>query len=154
MSNIKPNCGPSSVAHLLNESVAATMDRFRDQFPRKYGARNWQGRSTVFHCADVLRKFGKVEEVSDRGSLKSFVENHTTKTGTYLIRVGDHMIAIKDQRVFDNWFDGADPADCKWSRKRVTHAYRFTAAVAEQDDFAARVARSRAAAMKMLEVAA
>lgn len=154
MTNIKPNCGPSSVAHLIGEPVADAMDRFREQFPRKYGARNWQGRSTVFNCADVLRKHGKVEELSGRGSLKSFVENHTTKTGTYLIRVGDHMIAIKDQRVFDNWFDGADPADCKWSRKRVTHAYRFTRTVVDQDDFAELVRRSRAAAMKLREVSA
>ena len=148
MNNIKPNCGPASVSHLLGEAVAVTMDRFRDQFKRYAGPR-WQGYSYIKDCVSLLKRHGKVEEVAGRGSLKSFVENHTTPTGEYLIRVGGHMIAIKNQRVFDNWFDGADPADCKWSRKRVTHAYRFTSKVVERDDFTARLEASIAAGLKL-----
>ena len=128
MKNIKPNCGPSSVAHLIGVDVSESMKKFAAHSPKLYGARNWQGRSYNKDCVAVLKKHGKVEELKGRGSLKSFVENHTTKSGEYFIRVGGHFIAIKGQKVHDNWFDGADPADCKWSRKRVTHAYKFKAA--------------------------
>lgn len=127
MQNIKPNCGPSSVAHLLGVDVAESMAQFSAHSPKRYGARNWQGRSYLADCVAVLKKHGKVQELKGRGSLKSFVENHTTASGEYFIRVGGHFIAIKNQKVFDNWFDGADPADCQWSRKRVTHAYKFVA---------------------------
>ena len=147
MKKIKPNCGPSSVAHLLGIDVEKSMALFAENNPKRYGSARWQGRSYVADCVSVLKQYGRIEEIAGRGSLKSFVENHTTATGEYLIRVGDHFIAIKNQKVYDNWFDGADPADCKWSRKRVTHAYRFTAKTVEQDDFSARLERSRKAGL-------
>jgi len=128
MKNIKPNCGPSSVAHLIGVDVGESMKKFAAANPNRYGGKRWQGYSYVSDCVDVLKEHGKVEELNDRGSLKSFVEKHTTKSGEYFLRVGGHFIAIKSQKVYDNWFDGADPADCKWSRKRVTHAYKFKAA--------------------------
>ena len=155
MKNIKPNCGPSSVAHLIGVSVSDSMKKFADHNPKRYGARNWQGYSYVADGVAVLKKHGKVEEISGRGSLKSFVENHTTKSGEYFIRVGGHFIAIKDQMVYDNWFDGADPANCKWSRKRVTHAYKFERQVndAQEPSFAEQIERSRQAGLKVREAA-
>jgi len=128
MDRIKPNCGPSSVAHLIGVSVSESMAKFAATNPSRYGGKRWQGYSYVSDCVDVLNQHGKADEMAERGSLKSFVEKHTTKSGEYFLRVGGHFIAIKNQKVYDNWFDGADPADCKWSRKRVTHAYKFKAA--------------------------
>lgn len=151
MNNIKPNCGPASVSHLLGESVAITMDRFRSQFKR-YARARWKGYSYVADCVSLLKMHGKIEEVTGRGSLKSFVENHTTTTGEYLIRVGGHFIAIKNRKVFDNWFDGADPAECKWSKKRVTHAYKFERKESEPS-FAELIERSRRAGLKLREAA-
>lgn len=147
MENIKPNCGPSSVAHLIGVSVQDSMSKFAASNPKRYGGKRWQGYSYVADCVDVLNKHGKTKEMTERGSLKSFVEKHTTESGEYFLRVGGHFIAIKNQKVYDNWFDGADPADCKWSRKRVTHAYRFTAKTLEHDDFSARLERSRKAGL-------
>jgi len=153
MPNIKPNCGPSSVAHLVGVEVDEAMSKFAAVNPRRYGGKRWQGYSYVSDCVDVLNSHGKAQEMTERGSLKSFVEKHTTKSGEYFLRVGGHFIAIKNQKVYDNWFDGADAADCKWSRKRVTHAYRFTAKTAEQDDFSARLERSRKAGLAIQSAA-
>lgn len=153
MNKVKPNCGPSSVAHLIGISVEESMSKFAASNPSRYGGKRWQGYSYVSDCVDVLNDHGKIEEMTERGSLKSFVEKHTTKSGHYLLRVGGHFIAIKNQKVYDNWFDGANPLDCKWSRKRVTHAYRFTARTVEQDNFQARLERSRKAGLAITEAA-
>jgi hypothetical protein len=153
MKNIKPNCGPSSVAHLIGVDVEETMKKFAAVNPKRYGGSRWQGYSYVPDCLAVLNNHGKTQEMTERGSLKSFVEKHTTKSGQYFLRVGGHFVAVKNQKVYDNWFAGADPADCKWSRKRVTHAYRFTANAVEQDDFHAMLERSRKAGLAIREAA-
>ena len=150
MKNIKPNCGPSSVAHLIGVDVEESMKKFAASNPSRYGGARWKGYSYVADCVDVLKDHGKVEELKDRGSLKSFVEKHTTKTGEYFLRVGGHFIAIKGQKIYDNWFDGADPADCKWSRKRVTHAYKFAAQAPSEESA---VERSRRAGLALREAA-
>jgi hypothetical protein len=124
MNKVKPNCGPSSVAHLIGISVEESMSKFAASNPSRYGGKRWQGRSYVSDCVNVLNDHGH-----------------------YLLRVGNHFIAIKNQKVYDNWFDGANPSDCKWSRKRVTHAYRFNAKAVERDDFQARLERSRKAGL-------
>lgn len=152
MAKIKPNCGPSSVAHLIGIDVEKSMALFAENNPKRYGSARWQGYSYVADCVSVLKQYGKIEEIAGRGSLKSFVENHTTATGEYLIRVGGHFIAIKDRKVFDNWFEGADPADCKWSRKRVTHAYKFQRKQSEPS-FAELIERSRQAGLKLRDAA-
>lgn len=125
MRRIKPNCGPASVAHLLEKPVDDVMALFKQLFPKRYGAHQWQGRSWPMDCKAVLEKHGKLERVKDRGSVKKFAENACSAKGLYFIMVGDHFMAIKGQQIFDNWFEGADPADCKWSKKRVQLAFRF-----------------------------
>lgn len=152
MAKIKPNCGPTAVAHLIGIDVEKSMGLFAEHNPERYGSARWQGYSYVADCVGVLKQHGSIEEIAARGSLKSFVENHTTATGEYLIRVGGHFIAIKDRKVFDNWFEGADPANCKWPRKRVTHAYKFERKQSEPS-FAELIERSRQAGLKLREAA-
>jgi len=120
--SIKPNCGPASVAKILNLPVGEVENLFRETFEM---APNWRGRSTICECVCILTSFASASEVDGRGSVAGFVRNHTTKTGTYFIRVGDHFMAIKNGLIYDNHFDGADPDTCKWKRKRVSHAFKI-----------------------------
>jgi len=130
MSNIKPNCGPASVAKILNLPVGEIENLFRETFEM---ASNWQGRSTVFECVCILNSLASASPCGDKptgkvegkGSVAGFVRNHTTQTGTYFIRVGGHFMAIKNRLIYDNHFDGADPDTCKWKRKRVSHAFKI-----------------------------
>jgi hypothetical protein len=58
-----------------------------------------------------------------RGTLKKFIEQHTATTTDrgYIVRVGNHFVAVTRGQVIDQLQDA--PAAEHWTaRKRVTHA--------------------------------
>lgn len=129
---VKPNCGPTAVANLMNFPVDCIMDTFRKEF----GLSNrWQGTSNVKQCVQVLKwqlcnpqPMGNENGYLTRKmSLKNFVENYCKAKGKYFIRVGGHFVAVIDQVVYDQ-HEIAPIAESKWVRKMVSHAFEMRGA--------------------------
>ena len=125
--NALPNCGPTAVAHLLGISVDEVMQEFRST----YGLdKRWKGRTNWWRLCGFIRQEAYVEEMkgklSTRGTLNKWVENHTSSHGAYLVRVGDHFLAVINQKVYDNHGVCVEPSEHWCKNKRVTHAQRYT----------------------------
>lgn len=126
---IRPNCGPTAVANLTGQKTRSVMDMFRSEFGF---AGNWQGRSNLTQCLNILKLHGQAPKTmgSERGkmprkmALKSFVDMHCKPNGKYFIRVGNHFVAVIDQVVYDQ-HEIAPISQSKWARKMVTHAFNI-----------------------------
>ena len=124
---IKPNCGPTAVANLIGQKTRSVMDMFRSEFGY---AGNWQGRSYMEQCLNILKKNGQSPKTmgNERGrmsrkmALKGFVDMHCKSKGRYFIRVGGHFVVIIDQVVYDQ-HEIAPTSKSKCARKMVTHAF-------------------------------
>ena len=116
----KPNCGPFALAKVLDldvETVEQAYAKANGKGPR------WRGRSN----APGLHRAGKalgaaINPVPQerKVTLATFIEWHTTPAKRYLIRIGDHWLAIVRGVVYDQHGQG----DCRFDalrRCRVTH---------------------------------
>ena len=118
--NVKPNCGPTACAVILNRSVDFVMDQFSQMFKK---TDRWQGRSNWRQLLGFLKK-NKIQtkEAPIGGSLAKWVEMNTSATGVYLVRVGNHFLVIKERQVYDNLGSGVSVTVSWCKAKRVTHA--------------------------------
>ncbi len=117
-----PNCGVVAIAVLTGYTIHDITQWYRHSAGK---SRQWRGR-LYFH---ELRRFvqghrmGWVSIPGARGTLKKFIEQHTATTTDrgYIVRVGNHFVAVTRGQVIDQLQDA--PAAEHWTaRKRVTHA--------------------------------
>ncbi len=123
--NTQPNCGPTAAAHILGQSVESVMAEYKSTF--NHGS-SWKGRTNWTRLCKYLSQAGvKSKAAPTGGSLNTWVENQTTKEGVYLVRVGDHFLAVKGRKIFDNHAENCDPANHWCKSKRVSHAVKIGA---------------------------
>jgi hypothetical protein len=115
----RPNCGPAAVAALAGLDVDLVMETYRHQWD--LGPR-WNGRSRLSRLVATAKLLGLIlnPERGARGSLRTWVSSEAIPDRRYLIRVGDHFVALIDGKIIDQ--DGEDRLKDLGS-KRVTHVY-------------------------------
>tara|TARA_Y100001951_G_C11277499_1_gene262926 strand:+ start:550 stop:930 length:381 start_codon:yes stop_codon:yes gene_type:complete len=117
---IRPNCGPTALAHLSSRTVEEVENKFREVFNK---SANWKGRSNTSELCKIGRHFGLNligGRVDRGGSLKKFIEWYSKPNTDYLIRVGNHFVAWVDGKIKDN--HSTDRIN-ELARKRVSHIY-------------------------------
>ena len=125
----EPLCGPFAVSVIAEKEVEDVLDAFRSEFSKTTA---WRGRSTLGQCIQILMIYGcKCKRIRPAGwhdytfgSLRNWVNNHARPRGTYLVRVGGHILAVRGHRVYDQ--TQVDEVEQHWAyRKRVTHVFEM-----------------------------
>lgn len=115
---ILPNCGPTAFAIVARLPVEKVMAAYAERYNK---GRSWQGRTCIHRLVKLAPRFDlKFGEEKYRGSLEKFVKREALQNRRYIVRVGDHCVAVADGKVSDQ--NGVDRLD-KLARKRVTHVY-------------------------------
>ena len=91
----------------------------------------WKGRTDLDEVMGALRHFGaRFTEMAGRdcrGSLATWIDQHTRPGRIYLVRVGGHFLTVKDGKVWDQTHAAIPVEHAKGlKRKRVTHAIEIT----------------------------
>jgi|TARA_R110002110_G_scaffold174046_1_gene376986 hypothetical protein len=115
----RPNCGVVAVAATLDLDYDVVFAHFRKSKPHQWRGR-LQNREVV---AAVTALGGKIKPVPATRSLKGWAEWNTVKGGTYIVHVGDHFVAVRDQHVVDQ-VEAAPAAEHWAANKRVLHAWK------------------------------
>lgn len=121
--DILPNCGPTALSFITGQPVNELMEAYRNHFgytKRWKGGTYW---SQLLSWLDLKNK--NYNKIPVGGSLKTWVNKHTTPNGIYMVRVGNHFLTVKNQLLFDQYEKGKSPTTF-WARnKRVTHAVKI-----------------------------
>lgn len=119
-----PNCGIASLAHLLEVDVNELMEEYRVYFSL---TSRWQGRTSINKIIRFLKHKGfsiTTEQTSQKISLTRWVDQHTAKNKTYIVRTGGHLQFVRNSMVGDQ--RGLVQISDYWgARKRVTHVIKI-----------------------------
>ena len=86
----------------------------------------WKGRTHLDELKAALlhfgAKFSEMHQRDCRGTLATWIDQHTIKDRIYLVRVGGHFLTVKDGKIWDQIHCAIPVAHSKLKNKRVTNA--------------------------------
>lgn len=119
---IGPNCGVTAIAVIAKVPFDHVWEMCRKLSPACSKPR-WRGRTTLRLLVELLKKLDvkhQVMEQSGRISLHRFTDWYAPKSKTYLVRVGNHFVVVRNGHGIDQ-FGLRKISDSKLRRKMVTH---------------------------------